>query len=193
MIGIISRLDKTPSDKDAYIVYKAINDVLINYNVVTIGILPNNIDNIKKTIDLCKGIILGGGDNFSNLDFEIIKYIYDNNIPCLGICLGMQEMGYLFNGTMKHIINHKDTYHKVLINNSNIYKDGYISVNSRHKDSILTTNLEITGKSLDNTIEMIEDKQKTFFVGVQWHPENLYQDDKDAQILFDKFIESTNK
>lgn len=196
MIGLLGRLDVTPSLKDAYIVYKVLNDIMINYDMEVIGIMPNSIDKVSKIIDMCDGIILSGGSNELNADYEIIKYIYDNNIPCLGICMGMQEMAMLYGGVMKDTQNHhsNNNYaHKVIINNSRIYDDSIINVNSRHKSCIIKTDLEITGKSEDGIIEMVEDKKKKFFVGVEWHPENMYEFDSNAKKLFDKFIESTKK
>src|SRR5574344_1358589 len=139
MIGIISRKDYTPSKKEAYITYKSINDVIIKYDEVGIGILPNNLDKIKEIIDRCDGIILEGGDYFTILDLEIIMYIYERDIPCLGICLGMQSMSYLFDGSIGPVSNHQSNnqyVHDVLIKNSKIYPNNIIKVNSRHKDGV---------------------------------------------------------
>ncbi|MBR1376637.1 MAG: gamma-glutamyl-gamma-aminobutyrate hydrolase family protein [Bacilli bacterium] len=190
MIGILGRLDYTPSGKEAYIVYKDLNDIVLKYDMNVIGIMPNEIEKTKELINMCDGVILSGGSNISKNDFAIIKYIYDNNIPCLGICMGMQEMAYLFGGVMKDIDNHYNKNHKVIISNSNIYGDKVMDVNSRHKSYIAQTDLEVVGRSEDGIIEMVEDKFKKFFVGVEWHPENMY-DSVDAKILFDKFIDST--
>lgn len=191
MIGIILRSDITPSKREAYVAYKAINDVLRDYNEVGIGILPNYFNEISKILDLCDGVILQGGDDFTNLDLDIVAYLHNKNIPTLGICLGMQSMAYLFDGTISRLNNdnHLNTKHEVIIKNSRIYEDKVIKVNSRHHDYVTNTNLEVTGISGDNIIEMVEDKNKDFFVGVEWHPENIYKENKDAQILFNKFFE----
>lgn len=189
MIGIISRLDITPNKHEAYIIYKAFNDIASNYDQIVIGILPNKLDNIKKVIDNCDGIILQGGSDYTNLDLEIVKYIYDKDIPCLGICLGMQTMCMLFDGKIDKVKNHYNNYHEVLINNSNIYENGYIIVNSRHHDCITKTIMQTTGLSRDNIIEMVEKKNRKFFVGVQWHPENMYKTNSTSKLLFDKFFD----
>ena len=60
-----------------------------------------------------------------------------------------------------------------------------IKVNSRHQDYLIHTNLTI-GAKFKNIIEEIEDKDKRFFIGVQWHPENLNDDNSDK--LFNYFI-----
>nr|MBP3259307.1 gamma-glutamyl-gamma-aminobutyrate hydrolase family protein [Bacilli bacterium] len=191
MIGILGRLDKTPSNKDAYIIYKSITDMLDKYDITYIGIIPNSINKIKDVIDMCDGIILSGGDKESIYDYEIIKYIYDNNIPCLGICMGMQQMCMLYGGKLKKVDNHysNDIYlHDVNITNSKIYGNKKIKVNSRHHDGIVKTDLYVTG--ISDVIEMVEDNHKKFFVGVEWHPEDLYMFDEDAKKLINMFIKS---
>lgn len=196
MIGILGRLDITPSGKDAYIIYKSLTDLIFEYDKKVVGIIPNSLDKVKDIIDMCDGIILSGGSNESINDYEIIKYIYDNNIPCLGICMGMQEMALLYGGKMDNIDTHYSINkydHDVIIKNSKVFGDKVIKVNSRHHNYITKTDLEVVGISNDGVIEMIEDKKKKFFVGVEWHPENMYSYDLDAKELFDKFIKSTDK
>ena len=66
----------------------------------------------------------------------------------------------------------------------NVYNKEYIEVNSYHSQAInkLAPNFTITAKSEDGTIEAIENGN---IIGVQWHPEALY----DVQ-FFDKFIKT---
>ena len=191
MVGILGRLDKTPSDKDAYIIYKSITDMLDNYCINYIGIIPNELSKLKDTLDSVDGIILSGGSNESIYDKEIIKYIYDNNIPCLGICMGMQEMCMLYGGKLEKVDNHY-SLHEVEITNSKIYGNKKIKVNSRHHDGITKTDLCVTGR-VGNIIEMVEDKSKKFFIGVQWHPEDLYDIDVNSKILFDAYVKSLKR
>ena len=194
MIGLLARLDKTPSDKDAYVIYKSITDILDKYNLNYIGIIPNKLEKIKDILDSVDGVILSGGDKESIYDNEVIKYIYDNNIPCLGICMGMQQMCMLYGGVMINC-NHysNDLYaHEVEIKNSRIFKDGKIKVNSRHHNAIINTFLTVTGTT-ENIVEMVEDKSKNFFVGVQWHPENLYDIDSNSKLLFDAYVKSLKR
>ncbi len=188
MIGILLRLDYTPTKKEAFILYKSIIDLLNYYDFKLVPIIPTRLDNITHLIDMCDGIILQGGSNESVYDDEIIRYIYNHNIPCLGICMGMQQMGKVFNGCLKEVNNHM-CEHYIKIKNSNIYEDGIYRVNSRHHEALVDTDLEVTGYS--DVIEMIEDKSKTFFVGVQWHPEDLKTDV--GKTLIDSFINSILK
>ena len=130
-----------------------------------------------------------GGSDIENYDLGIIKYCYLKDIPILGICLGMQEMGLCFNGKLKKISNHENGVHDVVLTNSKLnLGSNLITVNSRHKYALLKTDLDIIGKC-DNIIEAIEDKNKKFFVGVQWHPEDTFSYNYISKRLFSSFID----
>ena len=61
-----------------------------------------------------------------------------------------------------------------------------IEINSLHSFCIPNTKLCISARSDDKVIEAVEDKRKTFFLGVQWHPELL--NDENTDKLFTYFI-----
>lgn len=192
-IGIIGRLN------DNKITYnKEIIDIIYKYNCIPICIslqfIDDEFDKVKTLVNMCSGFILQGGSEFYNSDLEIVKYLYDNDIPTLGICLGMQIMAYLFNGKMDKIDNHYslDKYvHNIHINTKSklfdIINKNKILVNSRHKYCITDTDLYIS--SYSDVIESIEDNNKKFFIGVQWHPESIM--DKNSENLFKSFFFST--
>ena len=190
-IGVIFRIDKTENN-DVYVFNKQLIDYLLNENIKIIPLISYDIDFIKK----CNGFILPGGD-FKTIDFLVIKYAYENNIPILGICLGMQSMGEYFNGKLGNTLFHysKDNYvHDVIIDKTsklfNILGNCIIKVNSRHKQRLINTNIKVSAISKDGIIEAIEDKSKKFFIGVQWHPESMISYDKLEKRLLDSFIKS---
>ena len=194
-IGIIGR-----KNDDKITFNKEIIDVINKYNFIPLGIIVdfkndsnNEFKKIKPLIDLCSGIILQGGSDYYDIDIIITKYLHKNNIPTLGICLGMQTMAMAFNGIMSDIIDHKSNnlyVHEININkNSKLYKiikKNKITVNSRHQSYIVSTDLSISSKA--NIIESIEDSNKNFFIGVQWHPETLM--DENSILLFNSFFSS---
>lgn len=194
-IGIIGR-----KNDDKITFNKEIIDVIKKYDFIPLGIIvdfENNSDNefikTKPLIDLCSGIILQGGSDYYDIDIIITKYLHKNNIPTLGICLGMQTMAMAFNGNMGDINNHKSDklyVHSVNINKDSklydILKKDKIIVNSRHKSYIINTDLKVSGQA--NIIEAIEDNAKDFFIGVQWHPETLM--DENSILLFNNFFSS---
>lgn len=195
-IGIIGR-----KNEDKITFNQEVINVIYKYKFVPIGIIvdfnnnPNlEFNKIKNIIDLCDGFILQGGSDYYDIDILITKYLYDKNIPTLGICLGMQTMAMTFNGIMGEISNHnsKNKYvHEIEINKNsklyNIVKKNKILVNSRHNSYILNTDLDVS--ATNNIIEAIEDKSKKFFIGVQWHPESIM--DENSILLFNSFFLST--
>ena len=168
---------------------------LYKYDINVMGIpINNDFKKIINLVNLCDGIILSGGDNFIHNDFLLVEYLYKKNIPTLGICLGMQIMAKYFSKLDEvKVFNHQSNnkyVHEIIINEESllykILKKDKIMVNSRHNSAIEDTSLDIVAKSNDNVIEAVEDKNKRFFVGVQWHPESL--DDINTKNLFEYFI-----
>lgn len=152
---------------------------------------------------MCDGIIIPGGDKWTYLDELALQYAIDTQTPILGICLGMQIMG--MEGNHEHIIRlksdvhkSKESYvHKVTIQeNSHLYdilEKHEITVNSRHFYTIQPpVNWDIVAKANDGTIEAIELKNHPFCIGLQWHPEDLLEDENSKKI-FTKFISACKK
>ena len=175
-------------------------DSFYNYDVNVIGIpINNNFEKTKNIVDKCDGIILSGGDNFVKQDFLLIEYLYKKNKPTLGICLGMQAMAKYFSDKEEiDVDNHlsNDLYvHYININKSSIlykiFKKRRLLVNSRHKSQIVDTKLKVSAFSDDFVIEAVEDPFKKFFVGVEWHPETLSDDN--TKKLFNYFINSISE
>lgn len=188
-IGILLRKDNNKYSFPA-VFFKILKDVNI------IGILPNNINCLDK-ID---GVILPGGNIEEDSTFNFIKYLYNINKPTLGICLGMQEMSKVLGGKIvkmesnNHLSNMKYT-HEININEKsklyNILNKNKILVNSRHSFKVLIDKKYISAISNDNIIEAIEDKTKKFFIGVQFHIEDL-PNDINSKLIFEYFIKSFN-
>lgn len=197
IVGIVTRKSKSSEEHDINIIYTNIANSIYKNGGIPIGIILN--ENYKKVIDICDGIIFEGGDMIEQYDLEALKYIYDKDKPVLGICLGMQLMGLLFDGELKKVSNHKknlDYAHVVYIDKySKLYdilKKDYLKVNSRHNDALKRTKLTTNSISSDNVIEGIEDKNKNFFIGIQWHPEDMIYDENSDKI-FKYFIDKLKK
>ena len=171
-----------------YYVYQSFYKLDINYILIPL----TSLEDVISKINMCKGIIMQGGDDYKDIHLSIIKYLYNNDIPLLAICMSMQAMGVLFGGYLVNIDNHKDKNkysHKINIRKNTllhriINKDS-IYVNSSHKMCIVNTNLVVS--SYSNCIESIEDTDKKFFLGVQWHPEKMVEYDKLEYKIFDYF------
>ena len=191
IIGIIERKEILPSKNKISYINEEINEAITNSNGIPLGVDIKNIYEIINNID---GFIFQGGNEYQEEEKDLIKYLYNNNIPTLGICLGMQEIVETFNGELYRINNHKNTKHKINIGqNTKLYdiiKSNKIIVNSRHEFAVKSTNFNISAKA-DNIIEAIEDKKKDFFIGVEWHPESL--NNEDSKNLFSYFIKKAGE
>ena len=194
-IGIVTRSSVSFENHKINILYNEIVEAIYNNGGIPIGIVLN--ENYKEVLDMCDGIIFQGGDDFEEYDLKAIKYIYEINKPVFGICLGMQLMGVYLGGELIEVNNHKKQLsycHQVKIKQTsklyNIYKTNIIKVNSRHKFVLKNLKYNVCAISNDGYIEAIEDTNKIFFIGVQWHPESMLKYDKLQNNLFKYFVNS---
>lgn len=184
------------NNKEILYIPKAVYDKFFKKVLIIVIPFDDNENYINKLslLDDINGVVLVGGDDIYKFEYDLVKYLYNNDIPTLGICLGMQTMATAINGILGQLNNleHKSKkkyVHYIDINEDsllyNIIGKKQILVNSRHKDYVIKTSLTV-GATCNGIIEEVEDKNKKFFIGVQWHPENL--DDENTHKLFDYFI-----
>lgn len=166
------------------------------------------IEELKEVVDLCDAILIPGGYKFYEYDKVIYSYALQKNMPILGICAGMQMMcridNELANATYYTTtlndtgINHHQREIKY-VHNINIKRNTHlheilgkdiIKVNSKHNYHVdRVSTLKVSAYSEDGFIEAIENPDKLFTIGVQWHPETMLEYDEDANKIFDAFIE----
>ena len=168
--------------------------MLEKYDVVPI-IIPN-IKDISFYLDICDGFIVPGGITWNDTDIKIIKYVFKNDKPLLGICAGMQALANIdtfVDNTIKvknHNVPNEEYVHEISINDGilkSILNKDKITVNSRHNYMIEPKSyFKIDGVSSDGVIEAISYPEFKFIVGLQWHPEDM--DDDDQNKIFKYFI-----
>jgi putative glutamine amidotransferase len=150
------------------------------------------------------------GETFRKRDlFEIalLKAAIKAGKAVMGICRGMQVVDVALGGTLYQDLS-EDPDAKLKHNQKapgnlpthhvNVADSSLLSsligkrcyVNSRHHQAIHTVapGLNIVAKSDDNVVEAVESKDSNQIVAVQWHPENMYKHNKEAQALFLNFI-----
>ena len=144
-------------------------------------------------------------------DLALAKIARERGIPTLGICLGVQVMNVAAGGTLIQDINsHLQTEiehvsepedrarHDVLIENgsrlASILGESEVNVNSSHHQAIreVGSGLDVTAHAPDGIIEGLEDPRHPFYVGVQWHPEDMPREESAAKI-FRAFVEAARQ
>ncbi len=143
---------------------------------------------------------------------EMILTAFKKDIPLLGICRGAQMIAVALGGTffqdiktalpgadehMQSAPRHCPT-HGILLNFSSllytICEKHYNRVNSFHHQAIdkLPPAFTVSAVSEDGICEAIECPLKSFFIGVQWHPEAMLNDETQKK-LFSAFIKAAEK
>ncbi len=185
-------------------------------------------DNVNKILGEYDGILVPGGFGNRGIEGKIlaIKYARENNIPFLGICLGMQmavveytrnvlglkdASSAEFSSTTENPVIHimetqKDVTEKggtmrlgaypCSIKKGSlaykIYGEENISERHRHrfeynnayKERLENAGLKCSGTSPDGTlVEIVENVNHPFFVGVQFHPEFKSRPDRPAPLF----------
>lgn len=191
-IGIIMRNGKSESGADIGILYHKLSKLILKNGGLPIALIN---DNIEPYLDICNGFILQGGSDIDVKNTPLIQYLHDNNIPLLGICLGMQEMSMVYDGKIDMIDGHKGIIHDVNISSGSILDDicGDLAIPtySSHNWRITDTSLSVCARSNDSTIEAVYDPRCDFFLGLQWHPESY--DDVYSDKIIKRLIRTRSK
>lgn len=137
-------------------------------------------------------------------DFALLNLLKEADKPTLAICLGCQELNVACGGTLfqdlptdgpPSTIQHqgKDGVvprHSVeLAPGSRVAAalgtEGKIEVNSRHHQGIgrVGEGLRVTARSEDGLAEALELPEHRFFLGVQWHPEEMVEDERQRALF----------
>lgn len=203
IILILGRPLVSETKRNLYGTYQEVSEVITRLGCSVIQLCPPTLESLTEEeeesllqiLSLCDGVLLQGGSDFYEYDLYIARKAYEQNIPTLGICLGMQTMACAFQGMLDQIQNHQslnEYVHPVRINKeSQLYQiigHDQIMVNSRHQEVVTKTNLSVVARSESGSIEAVEDPSKRFYIGVQWHPETIYKTDIYAQRLFQEFL-----
>lgn len=144
-------------------------------------------------------------------DLTLAKLAREREIPTLGICLGLQVMNVAAGGTLvqdidsqfeteiRHASEPEDRgRHDVIVEKGTrlgeILRDRELNVNSSHHQAIGTVGegLRVTAHAPDGIIEGLEDPRHPFYVGVQWHPEDMVGEESAAK-LFGAFLDAARE
>jgi len=149
------------------------------------------------------------------MEMYIARRAVELNKPLFGICRGIQVMNVALGGTLyqdifsqvkgreliKHSQNAPKWYptHDISIERNSIvgaaFEGDSVYVNSFHHQAVkdVAPCFKVTSWAADGIIESIEHKEHIFAVGVQWHPELMWQKDPVHLRLFDAFVIAAGK
>jgi putative glutamine amidotransferase len=143
-----------------------------------------------------------------NNDLALARAAREQRVPTLGICLGMQILNIAAGGTLiqdidsqvatdiQHASMPSDRVrHPVTIEPASklgkMVGETAIEVNSSHHQAVKAVGegLVITARAADGVVEGLEDPALPFYVGVQWHPEDM-KGEASAEAIFGAFLEA---
>ena len=189
-----------------------------------------NTDSILKLAD---GIILTGGEDINPLEYnnnsnlkvcgdinykrdtlerKLFDFAFENKIPLIGVCRGMQMMNVASGGTLYGDIpteigtevihrNNGEVYHEIALCDTSTLifpiDTDTIMVNSWHHQGlkIMPNHLRVIARSFDGLAEAIvmDTSMHPFMIAVQFHPERLGKDNVIHQTIRDNFFKKMKK
>lgn len=141
-------------------------------------------------------------------ELSLIKATYAAGKPMFGLCRGSHILNVAFGGTLYQDLASQNpaalrhlqatsgeypTHHVSLMAKSRLARliGDTAYVNSRHHQASRTlgAGLRLAAKAYDGTIEAFESEDNDLVLGIQWHPENLWQDAPVQLAIYRDFIQ----
>ena len=155
---------------------------------------------VQALLAQCSGLVLTGGedvdprrygeDPIDELEATALALALERDIPVLGICRGCQVLNVFYGGTLFQDIpaqrpgsgpHEQETWggrsHGVRVAPGSrldrIFHGQALRINSFHHQAIkeLGPGLELAAVADDGVVEAVEARDRSWVIGVQWHPE----------------------
>ena len=145
-------------------------------------------------------------DERDEIELQLLEEALARNLPVLAICRGMQLLNVHRGGTLiqhlgspRHDTQFADkgtVAHAVAIASDTrlaaILRRPKVEVNSRHHQAVHQggNGRRVSARAAEEfgVIEGIEDPDRRFVVGVQWHPEDQAPTSSEQRRLFEQFV-----
>jgi len=149
------------------------------------------------------------------LELTVARWAVRDDLPVFGICRGHQVLNVALGGTLVQDIPDQlgsplihdipdGTPRSTRVHDVTIDSDSRLAgvlgstrllVNSLHHQSVeqVAPGAVVTAKSPDGVVEALEVPDRHFALSVQWHPEDLYQDDEAMLRLFTAFVQAARE
>ncbi|WP_088809532.1 MULTISPECIES: gamma-glutamyl-gamma-aminobutyrate hydrolase family protein [Listeria] len=146
-------------------------------------------------------------------EIELTKQAFAAKTPILAVCRGMQVVNVALGGSLyqdgkyvegsllQHLqqVDEQLGSHLIDIDPGSLLATVHGTrkrVNSLHHQYVkkVASRLHVTARTQDGMIEAVEGNElESFFIGVQWHPELMFQMDRESEDLFALFVKASKK
>lgn len=149
-------------------------------------------------------------------EFELMlaHWAFQENIPILGVCRGMQLLNVALGGSLYQDINEqrpssiqhckRDLPRNTLIHSVHVDEGSRMEeilgtnefwVNSLHHQAIKTPgkNVHISGWAEDGVAELMEARDYDFVMAIQCHPEEIFSSEPACTRLFSAFVKACSE
>ena len=148
-----------------------------------------------------------------SLEFALFSEVIKTDKPILGICRGMQFLNVALGGTLYQDLPtqkpggvcHKQPAptdaltHSVTVERGTMLYDivgvEKLMVNTLHHQAVaeIAPTLKACAASDDGLVEAVYDPEKAFLMGVQWHPEMIFNKEESSLKIGKAFVEACRK
>ncbi|MGE5257101.1 MAG: gamma-glutamyl-gamma-aminobutyrate hydrolase family protein [Hyphomicrobiales bacterium] len=150
-------------------------------------------------------------ETLDHMELMAASLAVEKNIPLLGICRGIQVLNVALGGTLyqdiasqvPESICHTPKTDKAVHTHTvridvgsrlhKLYGRHEIWVNGKHHQSVkdVAPGLAVSARAKDGVIEALELPGTRFVMGVQWHPEGTWREDRYSKMLFQDFVRAS--
>jgi len=147
------------------------------------------------------------------LEFALFKEVVKTDKPVLGICRGMQFLNVALGGTLYQdlptqkpgdVVHRQPAPFDALTHTVTVEKDTLLYeitqteqfvVNSLHHQAVadVAPCLKVCASTADGLAEAVYNPEKTFLMGVQWHPEMIFLHDENSMKIGKAFVDACRK
>ncbi len=145
------------------------------------------------------------------MEIALARWALQDDKPLFAICRGIQVMNVALGGSLvqdlptqwagalphsgsQHGLERHEPAHSISVEPgtrlAQVLGAAHVQVNSFHHQAInrLAEGLRITARAADGVIEAVEFPNKRYYLGVQWHPEDMAAQRADMMRLFSAFV-----